>query len=192
MLKTPERRISGIQEESIEKGETILSDWETFTEREDRIQKECGESGETYRAEDDWSIAERQAEDKRRSLGNAQMRKTQYPPTAVERSPMTYLSNWTGGYAIIWAKEQTEQWERERYMEWQQKQQWKDFEENRRNGAGVEDETERSERRIRNSKEEINRENLIEQERIRVEINRRYEENKKRERRDDRPRTDRR
>ena len=34
MLKPPERRISGIQEESIEKGETILSDWETFTERD--------------------------------------------------------------------------------------------------------------------------------------------------------------
>ena len=34
MLKPPERRIGGIQEESIEQGETILSDWETFTERD--------------------------------------------------------------------------------------------------------------------------------------------------------------
>ena len=108
MLKPQGRRIGGIQEESIEKGETILSGWETFTERENRIQKECGKSGETYRAEDDWSIAERQAEDIRRALGNAQMRKTQYPPTAVERSPMTYLANWTGGYACIWTKEPAE------------------------------------------------------------------------------------
>ena len=63
-----------------------------------------------------------------------------------------------------------------RYMEWQQQQKWKGFEENRRNGEGVEDETDRSERRVRNSKDEINKENLIEQERIRVESNRRYEE----------------
>ena len=75
MLKPPERRISGIQEESIEKGETILSDWETFTERGERIQKECAKSGETYHAEDDWSMPERQAEDIRRAQGNAKMRK---------------------------------------------------------------------------------------------------------------------
>ena len=72
---------------------------------------------------------------------------------------------------------------RERYMEWQQQQQWGDFEENRRNRVGVEDKTDRSERRIRNSKEEINKENLIAKERIRVERNRRYEEKEKRKQR---------
>ena len=77
-------------------------------------------------------------------------------------------------------------------MSWQQQEEWETFEENRRTGGSVEDETERSERRGRNRKEDTTKENLIEQERIRVASNRRFEEKQRRGSRDERTRTDRR
>ena len=58
----------GTQEMSIEKGETIRADWETWSEREGRIQDECERSGEVYRRENDWNITDRQAEDYERQF----------------------------------------------------------------------------------------------------------------------------
>ena len=71
-----ERRSSGVIEESIWRGDTMKEDWETSTERETRIQEECGKQGTTYYPEDDWSMAERLAEDEARALAKAAIRKT--------------------------------------------------------------------------------------------------------------------
>ena len=54
------RRTSGIQEDSIGRGETIAGDWETFTQREARIREECEKEGVTFNPEDDWSMPERE------------------------------------------------------------------------------------------------------------------------------------
>ena len=79
-----------MQEMSIEKGETIWEDWETWTEREDRIREECGRVGETFYPESDWYIAERQAEDYARALDNSEkerecITRNQLPNTTQER-----------------------------------------------------------------------------------------------------------
>ena len=68
--QTPTRSLS-TREESIAKGEKIESDWEPFADREDRLRRECEENGETFYKEDDWSMAERQADDKRRAQEKA-------------------------------------------------------------------------------------------------------------------------
>ena len=77
----PSRRLSRLQEESIEKGETIESDWESFADGEDRLRRECEENEEKFYPEDDWAIAERQADDVRRAQDKAKYRKeaSKYP-----------------------------------------------------------------------------------------------------------------
>ena len=50
----PSRRLIILQEESIGQAETIESDWESFTDKEDRLRRECEENEETFYPGDDW------------------------------------------------------------------------------------------------------------------------------------------
>ena len=82
------RAIKGFQETSIENGETIQSDWETWSEREGRIKAECEKNDESFGPGNDWNIAERQAADYARALENAG-KKTNFaiPITSLQTQP---------------------------------------------------------------------------------------------------------
>ena len=73
---------------SIEKGETIQSDWETWEEREGRIKAACEKNDEKFDPANDCNMAERQGGDYARSLENAGKRRTsQYPEPAFKHNP---------------------------------------------------------------------------------------------------------
>ena len=59
---------------SIKNGETIRG-LGNFSEREDRLRKECEKRGETFYPEDDYIVPERHAEDKARADAKAAQRK---------------------------------------------------------------------------------------------------------------------
>ena len=208
------RRRSITKEESVEKGETIDTDWESWQEREDLIKRECEESGDRFRKEDDYNIVERQADDLRRAQDIANYRKgkeavneaarapneaartsTKYSQAAIVRTD--YLTNRTRACGNIWTPEQTERWKRDNLgsdESWHRRQQeeWNKFtetqEELTRGRNREEDEADRSERRSRDSRgrdrEDIRKENLIAQERIRIASCRRFGEKQKRDERD--------
>ena len=67
--------IRGMQEESIDKGETIEEDWEPWSEREARLKEEAEAKGEEFHPESDYDIGERQAADYERAKQKAAMRK---------------------------------------------------------------------------------------------------------------------
>ena len=71
----------------IDEGETIRADWGASGEREARLKGECEKNGEEFHPEGDWSIAVRLAGDRSRALGQAELRKQQYPPPALTRRP---------------------------------------------------------------------------------------------------------
>ena len=64
--------MKGLHETSIDNGEIVRSDWETWSHREGRIRAECEKNDEPFYQEDDWNIAERQAADYARALENAE------------------------------------------------------------------------------------------------------------------------
>ena len=144
-------------------------------------------------------MAERQAADVRRAQDKAKHRKeaesvANYPQAAIVRAE--YLTNWSGTYDSIWTPEQTEQWRRDNDKAWNQQQQqeeWKRFTETMGERTDEQEgEADRSERRSRGSREDIRKENLISQERIRIASTRRYEEKQRREGRSERNRMGRR
>ena len=59
-------------EESIATGETIREGWETFNEREARLQEECGKNDEKFHPEDDYAMPGRQAGEYSRALQQAE------------------------------------------------------------------------------------------------------------------------
>ena len=116
-----------------------------------------------FHAEDDWSMPERQAEDKRRAEAKEAQRKMRYPEPVFARKPQ--LGNEETADRN-WQKEEGK-WERGRYTEWNNKQEeWK------------ETEAQRSDRRSRNSKE-----NLAGREKLRVAGIKKNEEREEKERR---------
>ena len=67
--------LRGVQEESIEKGETIQADWEPWSEREAWLKEEAEARGDESHPESDYDIGERQAADYERAKQMAEKRK---------------------------------------------------------------------------------------------------------------------
>ena len=69
--KTGTKRSSPYSEDASHRGR---EDWGPWDDREERLRKECGKRGETFRPEDDWGVEDRHADDRERAEANTARR----------------------------------------------------------------------------------------------------------------------